>query len=806
MIIHLEATWNDSVLEQLALIISQHSIHFALQLNWILVAAIEDYQPETPSGETNPKFNALYYSRCIKLLSNIERCVVYGTPRRHQLQRLYEKRQITKEEYTRLEQSETRFNAANIITDKLKCNVIDKKTGNLCDADIFGGDLLYKRLVRQSRCKTKQWKTRYFAVFERTLYCYNIRPSEGGRLIRAMPLEGAKIQVTPTESAKYMNMFEVHNMSFFFRMRAKDNKERLEWMNVLKEESESNALFPSQGAQGGSQHNDSSIIRDLSSSQKMRYDFLKTQRDFVRSLCNIAEELRFMDPPTRKIAAPDYVNDLVIPSCVYIPQCNSTDFWRRVETAIGKETRVFNTKERCPLIVYFLVKRGEVCGRQDVHSINLDVAEFMRSQYEVPDQAMIDSINNSDMMTKVNEEVEPSVSSPSSTDDEEENSSPSPMVWSERRKYNYELSTLIREKLTKMPKIISNALRKRKQNKSQKFIEEFPMDNLKIVQPHSHDDDDDASVYSSCCGSIMIADGEILHSGKERDGIDFESLDRAKVLICGSETWEEKSERMLHEKQSQLSDTGACEINGVMVKSNDDLRQEVFVMQMIHYYKSVFINADLPIWLKTYRILSTSQSTGLIEILTDATSIDSLKQHEKFPKEGGLRSYFEYCYGKPSSQSFKAAQRNFMLSLVGYSLVSYFLGLKDRHNGNIMIDTRGRIIHIDFGFAFGMAPGHEFSFERAPFKMTSDYVKVMGGKDSSCFQEFRELFVSGFKAARSGSQIALGLVEIMMYESKYPCFSGHRYGGGKALEQFQEKLMLETAEKDLEEEIVHLIE
>merc|ERR1712238_373972 len=150
------------------------------------------------------------------------------------------------------------------------------------------------------------------------------------------------------------------------------------------------------------------------------------------------------------------------------------------------ETRVFNTKERCPLIVYFLVKRGEVCGRQDVHSINLDVAEFMRSQYEVPDQAMIDSINNSDMMTKVNEEVEPSVSSPSSTDDEEEIGSPSSMVWSERRKSttNHELSTLIKENLAKIPKIFSNALRKRKQNKNQKFIEEFPMNNLKIVQPH----------------------------------------------------------------------------------------------------------------------------------------------------------------------------------------------------------------------------------------------------------------------------------------------------------------------------------
>merc|ERR1712100_98591 len=122
----------------------------------------------------------------------------------------------------------------------------------------------------------------------------------------------------------------------------------------------------------------------------------------------------------------------------------------------------------------------------------------------------------------------------------------------------------------------------------------------------------------------------------------------------------------------------------------------------------------------------------------------ALKKSEDYPKEGGLRQYFENVYGPPNGTSFVAAQRNFMLSLVGYSLVSYLLGLKDRHNGNIMIDVRGRLIHIDFGFAMGMAPGHECSFERAPFKLTQDYIDVMGGADSPCFAEFKRLFVAGF--------------------------------------------------------------
>lgn len=50
MIIHLESGWDDAILERFSLVIAQQSIHFALQLNWILAGAIEDYQPELPDG------------------------------------------------------------------------------------------------------------------------------------------------------------------------------------------------------------------------------------------------------------------------------------------------------------------------------------------------------------------------------------------------------------------------------------------------------------------------------------------------------------------------------------------------------------------------------------------------------------------------------------------------------------------------------------------------------------------------------------------------------------------------------------
>lgn len=67
---------------------------------------------------------------------------------------------------------------------------------------------------------------------------------------------------------------------------------------------------------------------------------------------------------------------------------------------------------------------------------------------------------------------------------------------------------------------------------------------------------------------------------------------------------------------------------------------------------------------------------------------------------------------------FKKARDNFCRSLAAYSLVCYILQIKDRHNGNLLVDIEGHIMHIDFGFLLSNAPGKGIKFETAPFKLT----------------------------------------------------------------------------------------
>ena len=84
-------------------------------------------------------------------------------------------------------------------------------------------------------------------------------------------------------------------------------------------------------------------------------------------------------------------------------------------------------------------------------------------------------------------------------------------------------------------------------------------------------------------------------------------------------------------------------------------------------------------------------------------------------------------FGKENSQKFIRARKNFCDSLSAYSLICYILQIKDRHNANILLDREGHILHIDFGFLLTNSPGKGIKFELAPFKLTNEFVKVMGG-------------------------------------------------------------------------------
>ncbi|NXS77285.1 PI4KB kinase, partial [Erpornis zantholeuca] len=224
--------------------------------------------------------------------------------------------------------------------------------------------------------------------------------------------------------------------------------------------------------------------------------------------------------------------------------------------------------------------------------------------------------------------------------------------------------------------------------------------------------------------------------------------------VALKEPWQEKVRRI--REASPYGHLPSWRLLSVIVKCGDDLRQELLAFQVLKQLQSIWEQERVPLWIKPYKILVISADSGMIEPVLNAVSLHQIKKQSQL----ALLDYFLQEHGNPNSESFLSAQRNFVRSCAGYCLVCYLLQVKDRHNGNILLDADGHIIHIDFGFILSSSP-RNLGFETSAFKLTAEFVDVMGGPDGDMFNYYKMLMLQGLVAARKHMDRVLQMVEIM---------------------------------------------
>jgi len=706
LIIHSQL--NDTkILEKLVVCICQHSIHTALQFTYIYMAAMEDYQPEDMRGKTNPNADSELFFRCARLLELCEKAVIYGIP---ELPNRIDS-EFSKEDYDLYDQQK------NDLADSLA------KHSDLSSHMAFhDGELLVKRQTRKSMLHTKQWKSRFVKIVDKTLYVYEgqTEKDDDARLVRAIPLYNCDIEKVHREKYNYCFDIKIKSSSTVYHFRTTTVASFNNWIDNINKAILAHPTIESAATRrvsctttGALEDITQSISTNLvNDSQRNFHHFFSQQKAFIKSMTEICERLRLAPRHLRKDMLQHEMMQLNIPPFVYIPLHASTDVYSYIIRPIPSACRAFNTKARCPALMLF---------ERLYHPNNTDVSTFLGMQLQV-------------LMNAESQKADASVAVSSSEG----------VSLSFKGKSYTPL-------YSKLPSISHRASIKNWR---------------KSISVSSHD----------FVGNVGAS----------------EKYDFAEQSLIG-ETLMNKLKKM--KETSPYGQLPGWKVDGLIAKSNDDVRQEVFVMQLITYLQNAFQADQIPVWLFTYRILSITKSTGLIQLIPNAASLDEIKKRDGY--SGSLRKEFERVYQSPDSGASESVElaraiKEYVKSLAAYSIVTYLLAIKDRHNGNIMIDSSGHLIHIDFGFVFGLAPGKAFSMETAPWKLSQEMVDVMGGETTEYFAMYKQLCVDCLMCAQKHADSLISLMEIMSYRSGFPSFQYN----SNAISDFKKRLHLNQTSKE----------
>lgn len=234
----------------------------------------------------------------------------------------------------------------------------------------------------------------------------------------------------------------------------------------------------------------------------------------------------------------------------------------------------------------------------------------------------------------------------------------------------------------------------------------------------------------------------------------------------------------------------------IMFKSGDDLRQDQLIMQMISLMDTLLKRVNLDLRLLTYGILAVSQNDGIMEFVSNSMPISAiLRNHGSItnflkihnPEENGP-------YGISS-----VAMDTFVRSCAGYAVITYILGIGDRHLDNLMLTKSGQFFHIDFGFIFGQDPKPL----PPPFRLTRAMVDCMGGEESEHYNKFKSYCYQAYNWLRKSANLILNLVSLMGDAGINDI--SKRSELSKVLSKVEEKFRLDLTDEEAEHHFLALI-
>jgi len=203
----------------------------------------------------------------------------------------------------------------------------------------------------------------------------------------------------------------------------------------------------------------------------------------------------------------------------------------------------------------------------------------------------------------------------------------------------------------------------------------------------------------------------------------------------------------------------------ILFKVGDDLRQDQLTLQVMRVMEHLWRKNGVDLHMRCYGVLPTGLNQGFIEVVPNAITEQELQQQRGIMSgiwdKTTIADYL--CKVNQTEQNQNLARSNFMYSSAGYAVSTCILGIADRHPGNIMLQSDGHFLHIDFGHFLGnFKTKLGYQRENAPFHFSPACANVLGDVEGEMFKEFQRLCGKALNILRSNTKLLVTLFLLML--------------------------------------------
>lgn len=216
----------------------------------------------------------------------------------------------------------------------------------------------------------------------------------------------------------------------------------------------------------------------------------------------------------------------------------------------------------------------------------------------------------------------------------------------------------------------------------------------------------------------------------------------------------------------------------------EDLRQDLFSNNMKRFLN--IISPELNYIY--YEVVPIDINYGLIQIIPKSQTL----YHVKHILNISLQNFI---IKNNKNLSSKVLRYNFMKSCAATCILSYILGIGDRHLENIIITNNGNLSNIDFSYLLGDDP----KFTVNEMRITSDMLDMLGGNNSEDFVLLKSYISNSFKKIRKHTSFIYSLLLHLVYINENITLS-------KIQQHLSERLMLGDFDCEATMKIVDVVD